>query len=109
VSFTTCPIAEVHAPIERVWAYLAQPSNYALWWDAETTAIIPEGPVRPGQKILGRTRALAREWPVTVLVRHVDEAHHALELTTTLPLGITVHNHISCTPAGSASCRVAFG
>jgi len=85
VAFTTCPISEVHAPIERVWAYLAQPSNYALWWDAVTTAIIPEGPVRPGQKILGRTRALAREWSVTVLVRHVDEAHHALQLTTTLP------------------------
>ena len=109
MSFTTCPIAEVRAPIERVWAYLEQPTNYALWWDVATIAIIPEGLVRPGQKILGRTRALAREWPVTVLVRQVDEARHALELTTTLPLGITVHNHILCTPAGSTSCRVAFG
>ena len=109
MGLSTCPIADVQAPIERVWSYLAQPSNYSLWWDAKTVSIAPAGPAQQGQKILARTRALGRHWPVTVLVKAVDASRHALDLTTVLPLGVTVHNHISCTPLSPESCRVTFG
>lgn len=34
MSMSVCPIAVVAAPIERVWALLANPSSYDLWWDA---------------------------------------------------------------------------
>jgi hypothetical protein len=109
MGISTCPIAEVNAPVERVWAYLAQPSNYDHWWDAHTVSIVPPGPARAGQRILARSRGFGREWPVAVVVRGVDAGRHALELTTILPLGITIDNHISCAPVGPASCRVAFG
>ena len=109
MAISTCPIADVQAPIGRVWSYLAQPSNYSVWWDAKTVSIAPVGPAHQGQRILARTRALGLKWPVTVLVKDVDEYRHVLDLKTVLPLGVTVHNHITCTPLSLGSCRVAFG
>jgi Polyketide cyclase / dehydrase and lipid transport len=109
MSFYTCPIATVHAPLDKVWCLLSDPSRYALWWDAETRSISPKGPAIAGQEILARTKALGMEWDVHILVEHVDETRHTLQLTTALPLGITVHNHITCTSLDEASCRVTFG
>ena len=109
MTFSTCPIATVEAPVERVWSLLANPASYARWWDAETCSITPEGPARPGQKIYAQARALRRLWAVRIEVGQVDAAKHRLELTTLLPLGITVRNHISCTPLDGATCRVTFG
>jgi hypothetical protein len=109
LSFSTCPIATVDAPVERVWSLLADPANYARWWDAETRSLTPEGPARPGQKIEAQTTGLGRLWAVRIEVGQVDEARHQIELTTMLPLGITVRSHISCTPLDGATCRVTFG
>ena len=109
MALSICPTADVQAPLERVWSYLAQPSNYSLWWDARTVSIEPPGPAHQGQKILARTRALGLHWEVAVLVKAVDQSQHTLDLTTTLPLGVTVHTHISCTRLTAESCRVAFG
>jgi Polyketide cyclase / dehydrase and lipid transport len=109
MSFSTCPIATVDAPVERVWSLLAHPAYYARWWDAETRSVTPEGPARPGQKIYAQARGLGRLWDVRIEVGQVDAANHQLELTTRLPLGITVRNHISCTPLDGRSCRVTFG
>ena len=39
----------------------------------------------------------------------VDTSRHTLQLTTALPFGITVHNHIVCTLLDERSCRVTFG
>jgi len=111
VSLSTCPIATVHASADQVWSLLSAPERYALWWDAETRAIIPAGPAQPGQRIYAEPRALGRPWKVNIVVEveQVDEAQRSLQLKTQLPLGITVYNHITCTPLDSATCRVAFG
>ena len=109
MSFSTCPIATVGAPVERVWSLLANPASYARWWDAETRTITPEGPARPRQQITARTRGLGRWWDVRIEVGAVDAAKHQIELTTKLPLGITVRNHINCMPLGGEACRVTFG
>lgn len=109
MSFSTCPIATVDAPLERVWSLLADPANYARWWDAETRTITPKGPARPGQKIYAQARGLGRLWDVRIEVELVDAVKHQLELTTLLPLGITLRNHISCAPLDGARCRVTFG
>jgi hypothetical protein len=109
VSVSVCPVATVHASVEEVWGLLSAPTRYALWWDAETRAIVPEGPAQPGQRIYAQTRAMGRAWEVNILVEHVDEARRQIQLTTRLPLGITVYNHITCAPVNSASCRVSFG
>jgi hypothetical protein len=84
MSISTCPIATVEAPVERVWQLLADPCNYGLWWDAETCSIEPAGPAKSGQRISARTRAQ-------------------------LPFGITVHNHIVCGALDNEHCRVSFG
>jgi hypothetical protein len=60
MSFSTCPIATVHAPVEQVWRLLADPSRYDLWWNVRTVSIIPEGPAQPGQQIFAFPTPLAR-------------------------------------------------
>jgi hypothetical protein len=109
MSVSVCPLATIHAPVERVWSFLTEPANYALWWDAKTRSIVPEGPASPGQKIYAQATALRKDWNVNLTVEEVDEAKHQIHLTTVLPLGITVHNHVTCVPLDSAHCRVSFG
>ena len=128
MSISVCPIATIHAPVERVWSFVSEPANYDLWWDAQShwsflseptnyalwrdaqaQSIVPEGPASPGQKIYAQTTALGKHWTVTVIVEDVDEAKRQIHLTTVLPWGITVHNHITCLPLDAAHCRVSFG
>ncbi len=112
MSLSVCPLATIHAPVERVWSFVSEPTNYALWWDAETLwtfSILPEGPTAPGQKIYAQTTAMGKHWTVTVTVNEVDEVNRQIYLTTVLPLGITVHNHITCVPLDPTHCRVSFG
>ncbi len=53
---------------------------------------------------------LGRQWNViNITVEHIDHARRAIDLTTRLPLGITVHNHITRVLLDSATCRVSFG
>ena len=94
MSVSACPIVTVNAPIERIWGLLSEPASYALWWDAQTRSIVPEGPAKAGQKIYAQTKALGKQWAVNILVELVDAGNHQIQLTTLLPLGITVHNHI---------------
>jgi hypothetical protein len=109
MSISTCPIATVEAPVGQLWQLLADPNNYGLWWDAETCAITPAGPAKPGQRISARTRALGKDWDVLITVASIDADKRTLELTTQLPFGITVHNQIVCGALDNRHCRVSFG
>jgi hypothetical protein len=109
MSLATCPIVVIDAPIERVWKLLSQPSMYDQWWDAQTCAIEPEGVAHAGQTIHARTIELDKTWDVHIVVESVDAPRHTLDLTTRGPLGITVRNHIVCTPVDDARTRVSFG
>jgi hypothetical protein len=109
MSFSICPFATVDAPIEQVWHLLADAAHYAQWWDAQTRSIIPSGPAHVGQKIFAQTAALGMRWDVHITVQAVTPEKHQLELVTRLPLGITVLNHINCTPLDSQHTRVGFG
>jgi ligand-binding SRPBCC domain-containing protein len=110
VAFSTCPIAVVHAPAERVWNLLSEPANYDQWWEAQTGAITPPGSAQPGQRIEAGTTALGRQWNVIhITVEHIDHARRVIDLTTRLPFGITVHNHITCVLLDPTTCRVSFG
>jgi uncharacterized protein YndB with AHSA1/START domain len=99
----------VEAPVELVWQLLVNPHNYASWWDAETGSIEPAGPAIPGQRISARTRALGKDWEVQITVERIDPDKRHLELTTQLPFGITVHNHIVCGALNNNRSRVSFG
>jgi hypothetical protein len=107
MAVSVCPIATIQAPGERVWFLLSEPTNYDLWWDATTRSINPEGHAHRGQKIYARTRGLGKWWDVNVMVGAVNDDTHELDLTTKLPLGITVHNHITCAAVNSATTRVS--
>jgi hypothetical protein len=109
MTVSVCPIAIIAAPLERVWALLANPSNYDVWWDAQTDAIVPDGPAQPGQIVYAHTYGLGRRWKITTVVELVDAARHRIQLTTTLPLGIVAHNQLACTAVDGASTRVQFG
>ncbi len=109
MSVSVCPIAVVHAPVERVWSFLSEPANYALWWNAQTQSITPPGHARPGQRIDARSQALGKDWPVSVLVEGIEERARRIHLQTRLPFGITVFNHITCTHVDASSCQVSFG
>jgi len=109
MSFSTCPIATVDAPVEEVWRLLADPARYALWWEAQTRSITPEGPAQPGQQIFAQTVALGKRWDVHITVQVVTPEKHQLSLVTRLPFGITVLNHISCISLDGHHTRVSFG
>jgi hypothetical protein len=109
MSFSTCPIATVNAPVERVWQLLADPAAYALWWDARTRSILPPGPAQPGQQILADATALGRRWEVDITIQAVAPPKHQVDLRTRLPLGITVYNHITCNPLDPQHTFVGFG
>ena len=105
-------MATVEASAEQVWQLLADPCNYGLWWDAETQwnfSSEPAGPAHPGQRISARTRALGKDWEVQITVAGIDADKGALDLTTQLLFGITVHNHIVCGALDDQHCRVSFG
>jgi hypothetical protein len=109
MSFSTCPIATIDAPVDRVWRLLADPVRYADWWDAQTRSIIPEGPAQPGQQIFAQTIALGTRWDVHISVQAVSPEKRQLDLLTRLPFGITVHNHIACATLDDQHTRVTFG
>ena len=109
MSVYICHIANIEAPLERVWSFLSEPANYALWWDAQTHSIIPAGSAHPGQKIIAHTIALRKQWEVNILVEGLDVQKHQLHLKTMLPLGITVFNHISCISMNNDTTQVIFG
>jgi len=109
MSFSTCPITTIEAPIDQVWRLLADPALYAQWWDAQNRSISPAGPAHPGQQVFARTVALGRWWDVQITVEAVTPERHELHLLTRLPLGITVRNHITCTPLDGERTRVGFG
>jgi hypothetical protein len=109
MSMNVCPIATVHASDAAVWSLLADPASYAKWWDATTDIISPTGPAQPGQLIIAHSQALGRRWQVCIQVDSIDSVKRELQLTTTLPLGITVINHIVVRGLNPNSCCVSFG
>jgi hypothetical protein len=105
MTISTCPIATINAPIERVWELLSEPANYDLWWDAQTRSIVPEGRAQAGQKIFAKTGGLN----MLAIVNGVDESKYQIHLTTKLPFGITGFNHFTCTALPNSTTQVSLG
>jgi Polyketide cyclase / dehydrase and lipid transport len=98
---SVCPAAVVRAPVETVWALLADPAGYGAFWDMRVARVVPPGPARAGQVVEG--------WPARMIIDAVDAARRQIRFTTTLPLGLLALNVITCTPLDAASCRVTYG
>ena len=106
---SVCPADIVAAPAEDVWELLCQPSRYGEWWDVRLERIEPEGPATPGQVVNATSGALGRRWKVMFVIKMVNPARHQIQFDVTLPLGITDHVTITCTPVDAGSCRVQYG
>src|SRR5690349_1726131 len=100
MSVSVCPIAIINAPIEKVWPFLSEPANYASWWGVQTCSTAPEGRAQAGQIIQGKTRGMI----INVIVNSIDESKRQIHLTTMIPFGITIRNHISGTPLQDGTC-----
>ena len=109
MSISVCPIATVDAPAETVWSLLSNPSAYASWWEAVTDSITPAGLAHPGQIVRAHSRALGMNWKVRVEVDGIDFDNRELNLTTHLPPGITIRNHIVVRVVDEHRCMVSFG
>ncbi len=109
MSLSVCPITSIRSPAEHVWALLAQPASYDTWWDAKTDSIVPSGPVQPGQRIRAHARALGRNWPIQIQVVAVDQVRRQIELLSSYPFGITLHNDIRVNPVDAERTQVSFG
>ena len=105
MSVNVCPIAIVHAPVERVWNLLYEMTNYDLWWDAKTQSIVPEGHAQAGQKV----HAKAGAFNIYLTVDAVDETKHKIDFITKFPFGITGFNRLTCTPLPDSTTQVSFG
>ncbi len=105
MSVSTCPIAVINAPIERVWELLAEPANYDLWWDAKTRSIVPEGRAHAGQKVFAK----AGGFNIFLTIDGVDEFKHQIHYTSKFPFGITGFNHLTCTTLPNSTTQVSFG
>ena len=105
MSVSVCPMDIINAPIEKVWTFLSEPANYALWWELQTRSIVPGGRAQSGQTIRAKSGGLN----VSVMVNRIDESKHQIHLTTMFPFGITVYSRITCTPLENGACQVSFG
>ncbi len=107
---TTCPTDIVNAPVERVWALLANPLRYAEWHDLRVIQAEPAGPAQPGQVIREGIRAAGRTvYLVTLIVRAVDAERHQIAFESHFPLGISGHNRVACVAVDPTRCRVSYG
>jgi hypothetical protein len=104
MSVRVCPIAIINAPIEKVWPFLSELANYTSWLDLQMCSIVPASRAGAGQTICGKNRGMN----VSVTVDRIDESKRQIHLTTMIPFGITVHNHITGTPLEDGNCQVSF-
>lgn len=109
MAVSVCPAAVVAAPVESVWALLADPARYDSWWDARTFRIDPPGPAAPGQVV--HAGGIKARWAprVTLRVMTVNPQKHQIQFKVDLPLGITNTQTTTCTAIDAVSCRVQFG
>ncbi len=109
MSLRVCPIAPVCVPLDRVWSFLVEPANFSLWWHGKTRGVDPLGSAHAGQRIHAQSRTLGIPYNVDLLVERVDERLHALDVMISIPFGIIIFTHASCTALNSSSSQLSFG
>ncbi len=109
MGLSVCPAAIVAAPVEIVWGLLDNPERLDEWADGRVERVEPEGPTTPGQKFYIKTSAFGKSWHVAFAVEEVIPDEHILQMNVALPLGMTLHERLMCTPIDATSCRVQYG
>jgi len=109
---SVCPVDVVAAPVDTVWAILADSTKFAEWSDLgdfKEVRITPPGTTAAGQVLVGQSSALGVAVRVRLVVREVDVAQHRVGIDVSLPLGIHNAASITATPLDERTTRVAYG
>ena len=109
MSLSVCPIATVRAPSEAVWSLLDDPRRYDIWWEAHTDSVSPPGPAQASQEVRAHAGAFGLNGQIRIRVESMEAGLKELNLTTSLPFGIFMHNHLKVIPLSENTCRVSFG
>jgi hypothetical protein len=106
MSYASCPTAVVNAPVEIVWALLADPAGWGHVFDVRIDDLDPPGPAVAGQKIMGETGPRLFHLKLAFQVIQIDAERHRLVMDIELPFGIAVREELTCTPLNVDDCRV---
>ena len=106
MSYTSCPTAVVNAPVEIVWALLADPAGWGHVFDVRINSVNPPGPAVAGQKIVGETGPRLFHLKLAFRVIETDAERHRLVMDIKLPFGIAVREDLNCTPLDADYCRI---
>jgi hypothetical protein len=109
VAFAVCPSDVVNAPPATVWGLLTDPAGWGEVFDARVISVEPAGLATVGQRVLASSGAGPLRFRLSFEFIEVDHAAGALGLVIRLPFGIVNDEHLVCTPAGEAACRVTYG
>jgi ligand-binding SRPBCC domain-containing protein len=109
MALNVCPAAIVAAPVETLWSLLDNPVQFNEWTDGKVEWVKPEGPMIPGQQFGITSKALGRSWRAVFTVKAVDSDRHVLQTDVAFPLGMSLHERVTCTPINATSCRVQYG
>ena len=104
----SCPTAVVNAPVDVVWALLADPTGWGSVFDLRVVSIDPPGPALVGQTISGETDLRILHLKLKFRMIEIDPDQHRLRLHVNLPFGLTVHEDLGCTPLDDTHCRVDY-
>jgi Polyketide cyclase / dehydrase and lipid transport len=107
-TFAACPTEIVDAPIHVVWNLLANFEGWGNFYDLRVVRVEPPGPAVVGQQMLGESGPPWLHLRISFEFSLIDEAHHKLEFTVRMPLGLTVREELDCVPLTSDRCRVNY-
>jgi hypothetical protein len=98
----SCPSDVVHAPVERVWELVSDPSRFQ-WLDARVCTA-PGRVLRVGDRVvLAATLGLRVTWDVLAM-----DPRRSIALDIGLPFGLVNHETIVIGTIDAERCRVTF-
>jgi hypothetical protein len=106
--YASCPTALVDAPIAVVWGLLTEPARWGDFFDVRVRSVEPPGRAVVGQRCVGESGPRFLHLGVVFEYTRIDPQEHGLGVRVRLPLGIVVHEDLSCQAVGERQCRVNY-
>ena len=106
--YASCPTAIVNAPVEVVWALLADPGGWGHVFDVRISSVNPPGPAVAAQEIAGETGPRLLHLKLAFRLIEADAERHRLVMDINLPFGLAVREDLNCMPLDADHCRVDY-
>ena len=108
VTYSNCPTAIINAPVEIVWTLLTRPAEWGDFYDLRVRSVEPAGAAAIGQIVVAESGPPLLHLALELRFTKIDAVNYELGLDVRLPFGITVSEHLSCSPIGKDQCRVNY-